>query len=550
MILDFNNEVPEMSTIFWDIYFLQTNASISDDDGNLLFFTDGVNIYNAQFEVMENGEGLNPGLHSTQQNNSDKGYILDQGAMILPVPESDSLYYLFHKDKIIPGEEGVLFSSQHLYYSLIDMSLNDGLGSVIAKNQVILEGTFDKGKLTATKHANGRDWWLLVKKHSLSKRIPILITPDKIQVLEEQTVGQAISSFSIGQGVFAPDGSKYVDVNVITITTPVEVSIFDFDRCDGSLSNPIHLSYLDSAACAGVAISPNSRFLYVSSFKYVYQYDLWADNINATKDTVAVWDGFLQSGFFATTFYLAQLAPDGKIYINSNNGVSYLHVIEYPDLPGDSCQVCQHCLPLITSNGFSLPNFPNYRLNYLEDSPCDTLRKPPTALFTYEEDGLTVYFEDASEHDIREWAWNFGEENGQWIVNNSQGSTSYTYEEEGIYEVCLAVSNPRGRDTTCQELVIQTTSVEEALMEESFRLSPNPTSGKVRVQWNGCATCHENTTAPSSYIVLDASGRVVLRPNVERDGQLDLSALPAGVYIVQARQEGQIQGTAKVVLTE
>jgi hypothetical protein len=59
---------------------------------------------------------------------------------------------------------------------------------------------------------------------------------------------------------------------------------------------------------------------------------------------VATWDGFEENGFFATTFYLAQLAPDGKIYINSNNGVSYLHVINNPDSLGLACDVCQHCV--------------------------------------------------------------------------------------------------------------------------------------------------------------------------------------------------------------
>ncbi|HRF38555.1 MAG TPA: hypothetical protein PK198_07190, partial [Saprospiraceae bacterium] len=71
-------------------------------------------------------------------------------------------------------------------------------------------------------------------------------------------------------------------------------------------------------------------------------------------------------------FYLAQLAPDGKIYINSNNGVRYLHVINQPDSLGLACDVCQHCVELPSINALSLPNFPNYRLHHLEGSPCDT----------------------------------------------------------------------------------------------------------------------------------------------------------------------------------
>ncbi|MCO6491920.1 MAG: hypothetical protein J5I98_26120, partial [Phaeodactylibacter sp.] len=100
----------------------QTNASICDTAGNLLFYTNGIYVANALHQPMENGGGLNPGSHATQQGSGGRGYILDQGALILPVPESDSLYYLLHMDKIVPGDPSIWwFSSEHLYYTLVDM---------------------------------------------------------------------------------------------------------------------------------------------------------------------------------------------------------------------------------------------------------------------------------------------------------------------------------------------------------------------------------------------------------------------------------------------
>ncbi|MCO6493233.1 MAG: hypothetical protein J5I98_32735, partial [Phaeodactylibacter sp.] len=383
---------PDIFLQFWDAYFYQTNASICDTAGNLLFYTNGIYVANALHQPMENGGGLNPGLHATQQGSGGRGYILDQGALILPVPESDSLYYLLHMDKIVPGDSSIWwFSSEHLYYTLVDMSANNGLGKVIAKNQIILEGVFDKGKLTAARHANGRDWWVLVRAFNTNRYIKITISASGIQDVGHQEIGIPLPSRSIGQAAFSPDGSKYANIHIAGTNLDEDyISIYDFDRCSGMLSNPVHITYLDTASAGGIAFSPNSRFLYVSSFKNLYQYDLWAPDIEASRDTVAVWDGFSEDGFFSTTFYLAQLAPDGKIYINSNNSVSYLHVIEQPDLPGDSCQVCQHCVDLPTKNSFSLPNFPNYRLGPLPGSPCDTLRLPPTAAFGYEQDGAAL----------------------------------------------------------------------------------------------------------------------------------------------------------------
>ena len=88
------------------------------------------------------------------------------------------------------------------------------------------------------------------------------------------------------------------------------VEIYDFDRCNGGLSNHRRMHY-NANISGGVAISPNSRYLYVSSYEHVYQYDLWASDIESTKVTVAVYDGYQSP--FGSKFFMAQLAPDGKI---------------------------------------------------------------------------------------------------------------------------------------------------------------------------------------------------------------------------------------------
>src|SRR5690606_29983607 len=105
----------------------------------------------------------------------------------------------------------------------------------------------------------------------------------------------------------------------------------------------------------GVAFSPNSRYLYVSSVEDVYQYDTEAVDIEASMLHIAHWDGFYSPGPpFATLFDIAQLAPDGKIYIGTGNGTDRLHVINDPDLPGLTCDIQQHAITLPTYNTNSL----------------------------------------------------------------------------------------------------------------------------------------------------------------------------------------------------
>jgi hypothetical protein len=75
----------------------------------------------------------------------------------------------------------------------------------------------------------------------------------------------------------------------------------------------------------------------------------------------------------ATLFDIAQLAPDGKIYIGTGNSTDKLHVIHSPDSAGLACNIEQHgiALPRYFSN--SLPNHPNYHLGPVDGSVCDSL---------------------------------------------------------------------------------------------------------------------------------------------------------------------------------
>ncbi|MBK9514254.1 MAG: T9SS type A sorting domain-containing protein [Flavobacteriales bacterium] len=107
---------------------------------------------------------------------------------------------------------------------------------------------------------------------------------------------------------------------------------------------------------------------------------------------IAEWDTFY-SPFppFATVFDMAQLAPDGKIYISTSNGTLHLHVINNPDAPGLGCNMVQHQLELPRYFSNSLPNHPNYHLGPVDGSICDSLgvnvglpeRGPPIAINAY-----------------------------------------------------------------------------------------------------------------------------------------------------------------------
>ncbi|MCX6290955.1 MAG: hypothetical protein NT126_04255, partial [Bacteroidetes bacterium] len=345
--------------------FGETNGEICDNNGNLLFSSNGIFIANAINDTMLNGSGLNPSYY-TNLHDSD-GLFIGQGNLVIPFPGNSSMYYLFHSTV---DDYGNTWCALHLYYSLIDMTQDSGRGSVIQKNIVLLNDSIVPGRLTACKHANGRDWWIICHEYNTNRYYKFLITPQGIIGSGSQNIGVVRDSHQ-GQCVFSPDGSRFAYYEPIV----GDLDILNFDRCTGDFSNLVHVDINDSATSGGgAAFSPNSKVLYLSSMNYVYQFNTDTTNISATQTTVAIYDGY-NSPFppFATSFYLSQIAPNGKIYVNCSNSTQAMHVINYPDSIGLGCNVCQHCIQLPAYNGFTIANHPNYFLGAKVGSMCDTV---------------------------------------------------------------------------------------------------------------------------------------------------------------------------------
>jgi hypothetical protein len=341
--------------------FYETNASICDKSGNLLFATNGIWIENATDDTMQNGSGFNPG-YLTSQYQQD-GLPLPQAALIIPYPNDSTKYYLFHETV----KNFNLGYPTEINFSAIDMTLDNGLGGLLIKDTLLFADTIAGSELMAAKHGNGRDWWLLQHKLNSDLFYSFLISPSGISGPYTQHIG--IVRQTGYQAAFSPDGKKYASYN-----NNDDVEIFDFDRCSGLLSNYIHVNINDSMVGGGIAFAPGGRYLYASSAIYIYQLDLQATNVAASMQTVAIWDGtYSPNPPFAATFLLMQLARDGKIYINCQNGTLVMHQINYPDSAGLSCNLQQHSVLLPAFNAYSIPNYPNYFLSRDLGSPCDSL---------------------------------------------------------------------------------------------------------------------------------------------------------------------------------
>lgn len=345
--------------------FAQTQGNISDEQGNLLMVSNGIYIMNAAGDTMQNGDSLNPGPAANKF--SIYGMPFPNGNVILPMP-GDSMKYilLHHTEEYIIG-----YPSINLYMTTIDMTLDGGLGGVISKNVVVNQDTCDWGIATC-RHANGRDWWVVIPKTKSDTLITFLLTPLGIFEVYRQSFGFYGTVGGVGTPLFSEDGTKFT-ISCVTLVNNVyfhDVRLYDFDRCSGLLSNAI-LDSIDNEPGAGATFSSNGKYLYALSFSNIYQYQTDTSDFSGSRKLVATYDGFLSLN--QTNFWHSFLAANGKIYITSGGRVVDITCIEYPDSLDTACFVNQHSVHLPSWTFRGHVNHPNYYLGRLSGSPCDTL---------------------------------------------------------------------------------------------------------------------------------------------------------------------------------
>jgi len=452
-IIDFDSK-RSIDTSFIAFAMGSNSVNICDKEGNLLMYSNGCSIADHTHHIMEGGDSINYGesweRFCTAKYNS--GYPVSQNSLILPDPGNEDGYYLLHKRTELLKEPFLHTWTPGVSYSYVDMKANNGKGKVTEKNKLIFEtSSLTQGYMTACKHENERDWWLIQVEEDTNVFFKILLTKDTIMVVDSQSIGQFrfVEGTNQGQAVFTPDGSKWIAFNSID-----KVIIYDFDRATGELSNLQRVNPQDSGLFVGIVVSPNSRFAYISAKYDLYQIDLWEDDIQSSLVHIAHIDYFRDPSW-PSTFSLAQLAPDCKIYIVSGGTNNYLHVINNPNEKGKACDFQQHSfyLPNRNYNG-SLPNFPHFRID--DEDICDsTLTWIPKIFWVGDKLDVKIYPNPVREKLTLQFATSITEElnytifsiqgvrviNGQLPMLKSEISIDVSFVKSGIYMLQITDEN-------------------------------------------------------------------------------------------------------------
>ncbi len=335
--LDFNGSEPQ-ALLDGQTYMPLPNlwnegtATICDSSGALLFYSNGAKIWNHAQQVMLNGDSLVGHPSSTQ------------AALILARPGSERNFFVFTTPALEGGFSG------RLRYSVVDMCLDNGMGGVVLdqKNVELAAGAFCE-KIAAVRHENGMDYWILTHGYETNTFMAFLLTGAGITDTVTTSLGPTDVLGWGGQMAFSPNGDLLAYAYPSTWGS---LSLFDFDRSSGQLSNPrTHQNAIDDQAY-GVAFSPDNTKLYVTSLNAgkIFQYDL---NLSSWAQTVA--NRTLLAAENPSRWLSMALGPDGMVYI-ANNGRQYLARIGDPNAAGTACQYLDEAVYLGgATSSFGLP---------------------------------------------------------------------------------------------------------------------------------------------------------------------------------------------------
>ena len=322
-------------------------SAISDKDtGALLFYTEGTTIWNRNHEVMLNGTGLLGSLSSTQS------------AVIVPLPGSDTLFYVITTDVVQAYQNGG--SGNGINYSIVSITGDGGLGEVIEKNTEILPQGSEKISVVET--ADGQNFWIVI--HFQNTFYSFLLDNTGINDTPEvSTIGPEILNFENYRGALklSPDGSKLAIAHTILEPSLGGLAyLYDFDNETGQVSNEVLLS--DTLIYYGVEFSSDSSKLYFSSKSIdgqgqsdriiIEQYDLNASSVPNSRYVLLDLENELLSDIAGAL----QIGMDRKIY-HSLPGTN-ISVIENPKLSGSASAFSFSSVSLgLKSSSFGLPQY-------------------------------------------------------------------------------------------------------------------------------------------------------------------------------------------------
>jgi len=419
--LDFTDGVPVALTNS-QMLTSEGCSTISDPYGNLLFYTNGVNVWNSNHALMQNGTGLMGNSSSTQSS------------VVVPNPANNGIFYIF----TVASIETNLFNG--FRYSVVDINQNGGLGAVTDKNILLFSPSCEK--VAATSHENGSDYWVITHEWNSASFKAYLITATGISNPVISTIGIMHGGYirnAIGYLRISPSGSRVA----VGIEYNGDIELLNFNNQSGAISNPLTFTCPNNQRVYGVEFSPDETKLYVDSWDpsgEIFQFDITIGTASGIANSAIEIFSSAGTGIQRAAM---QMGPDYKIYI-ARRYQNYVGVINNPNNTGLACNYIDEAVSLNGKNSrFGLPTFVqcnyNQQQNYSFENTCL---------------GDTTYFYIYNTISLDSVLWNFDDPLSGNANYSNVFNPFHIFSSPGSFTVILISYFALNTDTTIQNVVI------------------------------------------------------------------------------------------------
>lgn len=380
------------------------SSTISDKNGNLIFYTDGITVWDRNHNQMPNGTGLTGDPSSAQS------------ALIVPQPGNPNLFIIF-----TVAAEG---KPAGFGYSIVDMTLNGGLGDVITASKNTQLFTPSTEKVTAVRHSNGLYVWVIATGMYTNRHYVYLVDCNGVGAPIISDVGTVEVAPGWGYLCVSPNGKK-----LAAAMSSNGFELYDFDNTTGVISNPILLS--NPGSSYGVSFSPDNNLLYGLRINGgdIFQWNLQAGspaNIISSVVNLGIAAGTGGSGYKGGAI---QQGPDGKLYMVQYNQ-PYLMVINNPNTIGTGCNIQFNAVDLLGRN--AILGLPPFIINYLDTSTVSLINS--SGVCAGSATSFSIVSNSALLDSVR---WDFGDP-ASGVQNTSTLLTpTHTYVTSNSYTVRL-----------------------------------------------------------------------------------------------------------------